>query len=236
MKRMIPDSKLTIKDGKLTAVAGIYDNEGNQIIADGGSLVAGNPEVPEGTSPVEMTGLSVQNDGETAYYKITHSPVVEANPDMTGQTPADLEGLKVGSSYYQIQAGGGGTQKYAHFLDVKTGDTFNIIMLISEESSAYTTSSFASWLYNNSYTSTSSYFKSILGSGSSTKAGAGASVGKVIIVAIRGIFSSNGSTLSSFGTSDDISYNSTTQKLEVANASGVSALETVVYGDTIVAL
>lgn len=107
MKRMIPSSKLTVKNDKLTALEGIYDAEGNQIIADGGSLVAGNPEVPAGTSPTELSGLSVQNDSTKVYYKITHSPVVEANPVVPeGTTPTALSGLKVGSDYYGISGGG----------------------------------------------------------------------------------------------------------------------------------
>ena len=237
MKRMIPSSKLTVKNDKLTAMEGIYDAEGNQIIADGGSLVAGNPEVPEGTSPTELSGLSVQNDSTKVYYKITHSPVVEANPVVPeGITPTALSGLKVDSSYFSIESGGSGTQKYAHFLDVKTGETFNIIMVISEESSAYTTSTFALWLYNNSYTSTSAYFKSVLGSGPSVKAGSGSGTGKVNITSIRGVFSSDGSTLTSYGTTDTISYNSDSQNLGVNNASGASSLATTIYGDTIVAL
>ena len=105
MKRMIPSSKLTVKNDKLTALEGIYDAEGNQIIADGGSLVAGNPEVPSGTSPTELSGLSVQNDSTKQYFKITHSPVVEANPVVpSGAIEQDLLHLKVGSSYYKTNA------------------------------------------------------------------------------------------------------------------------------------
>lgn len=70
MKRMIPSSKLTIKNDKLTAMEGIYDSEGNQIIADGGSLVEGNPSVPEGTTPTALTGISIQNDGEKKFFSI----------------------------------------------------------------------------------------------------------------------------------------------------------------------
>lgn len=67
MKRMIPSSKLTIKNDKLTAMEGIYDAEGNKIIADGGSLVVGNPE---GSATATLSKISIQNDGEPVVYNV----------------------------------------------------------------------------------------------------------------------------------------------------------------------
>lgn len=99
MKRMIPSSKLTIKNDKLTAMEGIYDSEGNQIIADGGSLVVGNPE---GTATATLSKISIQNDGEPVVYNVGGTEV-EANPQ--GIVGAVLESIKIGSSNYAIQGG-----------------------------------------------------------------------------------------------------------------------------------
>lgn len=99
MKRMIPSSKLTIKNDKLTAMEGIYDSEGNQIIADGGSLVVGNPE---GEATATLSKISIQNDGSPVIYEVGGTEV-EANPQ--GIVGAVLESIKIGSSNYAIQGG-----------------------------------------------------------------------------------------------------------------------------------
>lgn len=69
MKRMIPNAYLEVKEGKLTAYKGIYDSEGNQIIADGGSIVEGNPNMT-GQTPTALTGLKVSNGGTDSYYSV----------------------------------------------------------------------------------------------------------------------------------------------------------------------
>ena len=100
MKRMIPSSKLTVKNDKLTALEGIYDAEGNQIIADGGSLVVGNPE---GIPTATLSKISIQNDSTPVVYEVPQGTEVEANPQ--GIVGAVLESIKIGSSNYAIQGG-----------------------------------------------------------------------------------------------------------------------------------
>lgn len=96
MKRMIPSSKLTIKNDKLTAMEGIYDSEGNQIIADGGSLVVGNPE---GTATATLSKISIQNDGSPVVYEVPQGTLVEANPS---QPTSLLSSITIGNTSYVL--------------------------------------------------------------------------------------------------------------------------------------
>ena len=102
-----------------------------------GTIVEGNPEIPEGTTPTDLSDIKI---GDT-YYSIPEGTEVVANPTLEGTEP-ELTGLQVGNTKYKVPSGGG-DHLYQHniIVDSKRNTTSGYwftMTIVSSESTPYT--------------------------------------------------------------------------------------------------